>query len=201
METADIVRLIGRFHARFACFCLHSYNISKARASSSASVPEQTAFNLELCFCAAYDMMKTMLDLELNKRTASRYASDSSWIMQALCCLFLLRCVGTIQPSVESIPDARTIAEELREAGQIMSDLSSTSMQRMKKYGGHIKTGANVALQRLSTGVDRSTSSIDDRLARREDVADDHALVDLLTDPDLDAFYPFDNLWNATDWT
>lgn len=65
---------------------------------SDAESPNRVELaSLKTCVDAAGEVVAWILDCDMSERGGLRYCSDSSWLMIALSCLFILRCLDRLQ--------------------------------------------------------------------------------------------------------
>ncbi|KAK5045524.1 hypothetical protein LTR84_009142 [Exophiala bonariae] len=78
------------------------------------------AIHVKSCSGAAIDLLDWVLNIELKDRESFKFASDSSWIMMALCVLFSLQSLQILRSLVCSPPDAGESIDKIEEAGEII---------------------------------------------------------------------------------
>lgn len=191
------------YHVRFARFCIQSYEVRNATAAEPPAPANIRAQAIGNCLDAAMGIIDWILAVDLGKRDSLRFASDSSHIMTALCCLFTLQSLQTFSALGLSVADAKHMLAKVREVAEIKMGIFFVMygpghyFKHTIEYAGTIEQALNVAGSNgLMHGRDAWRPS---EVSMVPSLANDPTNIgesDWLPYVDSDDFYLFENLWD-----
>jgi hypothetical protein len=193
------------YHVRFARFCVRSYEVRNATAAEPPSPVHVRSQAIRSCLDAAMCIIDWILAVDLGKRDSLRFASDSSHIMTALCCLFTLQSLQTSSTLGLSLADAKSRLGKVREVAEIMMGIFFVNhgpyhyFKHTIEYAGTIEQALNVAVSGANThGRGERRPSEASMAPSMADNPTDIGENDWFPYVDSDDFYLFENLWDPS---
>lgn len=195
------------FHIRFAQFCIQSYNIRNLRLSEITSSQSENVHAIGKCLDAAFSIIDWILAVDLNNRDSLRFASDSSWVMIALCCRFALESLQSLHKLGQALDDMKDKLNKVKEVAEIMTGLSFGFSHGLCAYGEHIMSYANKVERKFGSICTANAIHAgrlpehSPRTAEREVDRDFGTNAFWFQDSEPDDLYLFPDLWDTTPWS
>ncbi|KPI42863.1 uncharacterized protein AB675_1767 [Cyphellophora attinorum] len=193
------------YHVRFARFCIQSYEVRNATAAEPPAPMNIKAQAIRNCLEAAMAIVDWILAVDLGKRDSLRFASDSSHIMTALCCLFTLQSLQTFSALGLSLADAKHRLAKVREVAEIEMGIFFVNhgpyhyFKHTIEYAGTIEQALNVAVSKdLTHDSDGRRPSEVSTLPSPADNLTTISETAWFPYVDSDDFYLFENLWDPS---
>ena len=142
--------------------------------------------------------------MEISDRENIRFASDSSWIMMALCCLFVLQSLAALVRLRCELPEPIETIERIEDIGQMMIDMSIDSNRGPLVFGQQLRACAAATrekLQHLHSATPSRAMYDEPSMRFPTPPAQASSLeptdTEGLFDFGFDSLYSFDGLWDV----